>query len=368
MKPTILAGQSLTQASLTELKSKPGVQIIDIYQTQLKDLYRTVFPGHNPPKTLEVFISEKGDGDLAGAWVYYPWSNQLLHCLGDEDLFSLRTNRNKLLISGDEQQTLREAVVGIAGMSVGSGMAIGLTYSGISDTIKLADFDTIDTSNLNRLREPLTAVGSKKVEVAARHIYDVNPFSDVRVFDEGVDESNIDAFFLDPKLAVVVDEIDDFKMKVRLRTHAKKHGVPLLMFTSLGDNILIDVERYDQDPELMIFNGLLGDLTDEILNKSEITAEDARKYAVTLVGQEYVPTKAIASLLEMGKTLVGRPQLYGTIAVDSGLCTYLVRQLVLGSPLASKRYFVQFGKLFELGENDIADSLDRQTILKRLFG
>jgi molybdopterin/thiamine biosynthesis adenylyltransferase len=361
--PVLLTGADLNSENLNRLRSdKPRLH--DIYAGQLEELYRVTYPMQNPEKTLEEFLSAKGTGEFDGAWVYFPWSHQLIHCVEADDLYRLRTNRNKLLITDEEQKKLRDTVVGVAGMSVGAGMAIGMAYSGISRTIKLADFDIVDTTNLNRLKEPLSSVGQPKIHAAARRIYELDPFSTVHCFESGLSEANIGEFLTDPAVSVVIDEIDDFKMKVLLRVHAKKHRIPLLMFTSLGDNILVDVERYDERPELSIFNGLLGELTDDIISKPEINPDDARRLAVQIVGQEYVPTRALASLREMGRTLTGRPQLYSTIAVDGGLAAYVVRRIILDGLPESGRYFIKFSELFGLEDSDLRNTPERDRLLK----
>jgi hypothetical protein len=366
MKPEILL-PGFTVEELNKFKSNKQVwRTADIYAGQLEELHSITYPAKNGPK-LEEFVAKKGGGDLAGAWVYYPWSGVLLHCVGPDDLFSLRTNRNQNLISREEQHKLNETTVAVAGMSVGSGIALACAYSGMSKTIKIADFDQLETANLNRLRESLTDIGESKANLAARRIYELNPFADVKRY-EALDDSNIDDFFVEPKLGVVVDEIDDFKMKVQLRLKAKEHGVPLLMFTSLGDNILIDIERYDLDDSLVIFNGAIGDEAEEILRSPEISAENMKRYAVTLVGPQYVPTKAMASLPDIGKSLVGRPQLYSTIAVDGGLAAFLIRRLTLGDPVKSGRFFVKFAELVGLRDDDLSETEERREILAKLMG
>lgn len=369
-KPIILHEGTFSEADVSALRQEQKIfEEVDIYERQLVELFRVLHPAESEDgMAFEQFKKQRPAGVTAGTWAYYPWSGTLLHTVGAEDIRKLRTNRNQLLITAEEQQTLQKATVGVAGMSVGAGIALALVYSGISQTIKIADFDELDTSNLNRLRESLSAVGKPKVELAAQHLYELDPFADVQIFGKGIDDTNIDTFFNDPKLSVVIDEIDDFKMKVQLRLYAKKYKIPLLMFTSLGDNILIDVERYDLESDLQPFHGLLGELVDEIVSKSEITKDDERRYAVLLVGQEYIPTRALASLPEMGRSLVGRPQLYSTIAVDGGLAAYVVRQLVLGNEPASGRYFVKFADLFNISDADLTQTDKRQDILKKLHG
>lgn len=350
-KPQIVTNGQLSEEALQAFIEQNGVtQVIDIYAGQLEDLGEIQY-----------------GGDAGETWVYYPWSKTVLHCVGNNALFALRTNRNKLLITSEEQEMLRQAVVGVAGMSVGSGIALGSVYSGITDTIKIADRDTLDTSNLNRLRESLLSVGQAKVTLAARHIYELNPFAEVQTFHDGITSDTIDTFFDNPTLSVVVDEIDDFKMKVQLRLKARDRKVPLLMFTSLGDNILVDIERYDINPNLEIFNGMLGEVPEEVLANPEISLEDIKRYSVMLVGQQYVPTRALESLTKMGTELVGRPQLYSTIAVDGGLAAYTIRQIVLGRSLDSGRYFVKFSDFYGLSNDELTETQQRKDILASLF-
>lgn len=368
-KPIILKEEAFSESDLKDLKRNQKIfKTADIYDSQLWELFKILNPkSTEKDEKFKLFKKDRPTGDLAGTWVYYPWSGVLVHTLGQEELFALRTNSNKLLITEEEQQKLRNSVVGITGMSVGAGMAASLAYSGISETVKISDFDKLDTSNLNRLREDLSSVGKPKVNLAAQHIYELNPFANVLVFEKGVGEDNIDQFFSDPDLNVIIDEIDNFKMKVELRLQAKKRKVPVLMFSSLGDNILIDIERYDIEPDLQIFHGLLSELTDEIVNNPEITKDDENRYAVLLVGQEYVPTRALATLTDIGRKLVSRPQLYSTIAVDGGLATYLVRKIILREKLASGRHFIKFAELFGLPSADLAESTEREQLIKKLL-
>lgn len=365
--PVILKPGTFSSTDLQSLREQKGsVTVVDIYEKQLQELYEIQFPSDKELKGLDAFINEKGTGDVNGAWVYYPWLNKLLHCVGSEDLFALRTNRNKLIIDESEQQKLANVVVGIAGMSVGAGIASALAHSGISRRMKLSDFDRLSTSNLNRLKESIVNVGKPKIELAAQHIYELDPFAELELLSEGLTDENLESFFSRPNIDIVIDEIDDFKMKVRLREEAKSRGVPLIMFTSLGDNILVDVERYDLDNEQQIFNGLLGDVAKEISDKQEISPEDEKRYAVELVGADYVPTRAITSVGQIGSSLVGRPQLYSTIAIDGGLASYVVRQVVLHNRPHSGRFFIKIADLLSIESSDLEDTLERRDALKKV--
>lgn len=366
-KPTILLPRQFTETDLENLRKNNKIwQEIDIYESQLSELLEVNFPSTKvrQEKKQKVYQSY-GRGQLAGAWIYYPWSGILLHTVGPDELYTLRTNRNKNLITFDEQNKLRSSVIGVAGMSVGSGIALGSVYAGIGNVIKLSDFDELATSNLNRVRESLANIGTQKLVLTSRKIWELDPFIKVKDFPKGLNTENIDQFFTSPSPHIVVDEIDDFKIKVLLRIKAKKYRVPLIMLTNLGDNILIDVERYDETPDLEIFNGAIGITAQEIHKKGETSPEDIKRYAVKLVGAQYIPTRALSSLAEIGKTLVGRPQLYSTTAVNGGLAIYLIRQILLGKAIPSGRYFVKFASIFNIDSNDLVMDSYREEILEK---
>jgi hypothetical protein len=293
----------------------------------------------------------------------------LLRMVAEEPYQELRTNRNKLLISKNEQQKLWSSTVGIAGLSVGAGIALGLVYSGISKTIKIADLDTISTSNLNRLQASVKDVSKSKVDLAAQRIYEISPYSNVRTFPGGINGKNIDQFFVgDYPLNVVFDEIDDFKIKVKLRLKAKEIKIPLIMLTSLGDGVLIDIERYDIDVKTKPFLGFADKAVESIKNNKEITPDDIKRYSVQLVEPKYVPTRALESLIAMNKTLVGRPQLYSTVAINGGLAAYLSRQILLGKELKSGRYFLNLEDAFDFQSFELANTPKRQDLLNKLIG
>lgn len=347
----------LTIPEVSELRRTDKIaKEVDAYSAQCKELQQI-----SSLKDLDKPIEKN--------FVYFPWNKNLLKTVGPEELFILRTNRNRELISIQEQKVLAGKVVGIAGMSVGSSIAMGLVFSGISREIKLADFDVLDISNLNRLRESLLSVGLPKAHIAAEHLYELDPFMNIHLFDDGLTSGNIARFFTSPKTDLVVDEIDDFNQKLQLRLHAAKNKTPLLMLTSLGDNILVDVERYDTNAKQKIFNGVLShQLEEKLRSQGRLTAEDEKVLAVQLVGAKYVPTKALKSVQKIGTELVGRPQLYSTVAVDGGLASYLIRQILLGKPIEAGRYFIKFSELFNFDDQEFGDNSERQSILESLMG
>ena len=349
IKPTILQEGSYGDVDLESLNQSSIRQTKDIHISQLRELFEITHPeliGEPNFSQEQAKFVESRTGSLRGDWVYYPWSGTLVHCVGKDDYHLLRTNRNRELITQAEQRNLAGANIAIAGLSVGSNIALNLAYQGIASTLWLFEFDTLETTNLNRVKARLRDIGETKLDIVAQQLYELDPWIQINGQSHGLTEENI-AQVLNTanKIDIFFEMIDDFEMKVRLRQKAKERGVPVVVAANLGDSLLVDIERYDLDPDLPIFNGLLGRLPDNILQSPEA---DKNEYAVKMVGKENIPPRALDSVKQIGKTLVGRPQLSSTVSINGGLSAYIARQIILGNPLPSGRYKIDLSQVLHL--------------------
>jgi tRNA A37 threonylcarbamoyladenosine dehydratase len=372
-QPTILVEGNYTENELTQLTSGKIWKIKDIYESQLTELFEILnAPLIGAPEfdsELRKFINERSAprADLRGNYVYMPWSGLLFHTVSEAEQNMLRTNRMNNLLTKGEQKTLAAFNAGVAGLSFGNGIALSLVYSGAADTIKIADKDIFETTNLNRVRVGLPSTNEPKTTITAQEIYEINPYANVHVFEDGLTQENIDEFIGGKdKLNVVFDVVDNFAMKVRIRLAARKAGVPVIMLTSLEDSILVDVERFDLDPNAEIFHGLLGAVTDDLLNK-EMTEQDKARYAMQIVGPDSVSYRNLLSLADIGKTLVSRPHLFGTVSIVCGLATYIVKRIALGEHMPSMRKRVQFHEVLDILPNKDDTPEARQRILDQLM-
>jgi hypothetical protein len=272
-------------------------------------------------------------------FAYYPSEGFALEMLAEPLYFEVRTARNRNLITGKEQAAYRRLTVGIAGLSVGSSILSALAITGGPRRIKIADFDTLDPSNLNRIRASLADVGERKIEVAARDIWGLDPFADLKLFSNGLDERSLLRFIIGkPTLDIFIDEMDSLPLKVAGRLLAKKHRIPVLMATDNGDGVMLDVERFDKEPRRPIFHGLLGKIT--VLDAKRATGPAWFALVKKIIGESYMPKRHKDSLKEVGRTLAGVPQL-GTDAWLGGAAVALaVRKIAADLPLKSGKYIV----------------------------
>ncbi len=90
---------------------------------------------------------------------------------------------------------VKQACVGIAGLGgLGSNIAAMLARTGVGHLI-LADFDTVEPSNLNRQNYFVSHLGMNKTDATAQLLHEINPFIKVETHTVRVDESNAVALF-----------------------------------------------------------------------------------------------------------------------------------------------------------------------------
>jgi molybdopterin/thiamine biosynthesis adenylyltransferase len=347
-KPSILDLSKETDRAAVDALMKSGdVRFVcDDYEEQLREHFSFLNPSRVfDPGLEQAFQAHRAELEKTapisqhGRWVHYPWRATLVHVLEDEAYQQVRTSRNRNLITADEQKKFYDAVVGIAGLSVGNSVALATVLQGGARRIRLADFDNLALSNLNRVRASSVEFGSNKAEMTARQIYEINPYAEVELFTDGLTESNIAAFFEGgAKLDVVVDEIDNLAVKCLIRENAKRLRLPVVMAADNGDNGVVDIERYDLDPETPFFQGRMGAVSYDMLKN--LDKMGIGRLIVKHIGAATVTPRVRASMLEIGKTIVSWPQLGGAALLNGCAVAYCIRAIVNGLPLEKNRALV----------------------------
>jgi len=264
--------------------------------------------------------------DTYGVWVYYPWKNHYVHILDEEEFIEVRTNRNKNKITQQEQNLLRGKKIGVVGLSVGRSVATTIALERIAGEIRLADFDEIELSNLNRIKTPLSEMGLNKAISTAREIAEIDPYINVKCYTEGLTEGNMNQFFNDGgRLDLFVEECDDIAVKITSRLKCKALGIPVVMETN--DNCIVDIERFDLDPDREILHGKL----EGTYAKEEFRMLEQNRMVLLqkMFDIENASSGMLRSLSEMGKSLKGLPQLGSEVIKGSGVLASLIREILL---------------------------------------
>lgn len=356
--------------SLQDFKKNLDIDtIIDKYDELLEDLFLIRNPRFkfepNYKKEFGEFVNKHKDNtslEEVGEWFYFPWNKTLIHYLPDDMHQEIRTARNKNIITKDEQEKFYNTTVGVAGLSVGSHGVLTLAMMGGSKTIKVSDLDVVSGSNLNRIRHSFTVIGKNKCDIAVEELYQINPYADVHSYNKGITDENIDKFM--SGLDVLVEELDNLEMKIKLRIKAKELGIPVIMATDNGDNVIVDIERYDLDKNTKIFNGVAGDLTLEEFQK--IPPQEMPKLATKIAGPKVVVPRMLTSLLEVGKTLYSWPQLGDAATLSGVVIAYIIRRIALGEKVRSGKLEVNLDAIFDPNYNT-KEAIDAREKIRENF-
>jgi molybdopterin/thiamine biosynthesis adenylyltransferase len=283
---------------------------------------------------ISATIGEK-NWDTYGRWIVFPWNGNAVRLLPPESFIEVRTNRNRDRITKEEQDLLSEKTVGIVGLSVGQSTAVAIAMERSAGTIRIADFDDLELSNLNRIRAGVHELGLPKWLIAARTIAETDPYIKVEVFPEGIQEENVDRFMY--QCDVVIDACDGLSAKAMIRLEALERKIPVIMDTS--DRGMLDIERYDI---LNFTDGFLHGRIDaekmaSLRNKSNWDTETLNLFIDFSSASE----RGQISLAQMGTKLVGWPQLYSDVSSGSAFAAEAARRLMLGEDLPDSRLYLE---------------------------
>ncbi|TLU99497.1 Rv1355c family protein [Dyadobacter luticola] len=315
--------------------------VLDLFASQKKELIRI----RNPKKRLKNDEIENryqqwlGDRspETEGTWIYYPWSGRLIHMIDEEEFIELRTSRNQYKITPTEQKTLQQRKIGIIGLSVGHAVAVSLATERTCGKLKLADFDTIELSNLNRIKTGIHNIGVNKCIVTAREIAEIDPFIDIECYTDGITKENMSQFLLEGgKLDILIDECDEIGIKIGCRIMAASYQIPVVMETS--DRGMLDVERFDIEHERPILHGLLKGIPVEQFEG--LNDQQKLSMVMKIIDTKNVSRRGKVSLVEIGQTISTWPQLASAVTLGGGVVTDVCRRMLLGQFTGSGRYYV----------------------------
>lgn len=332
------------------LQREPGLRITDNLLGQLRELVKISGPSRawDDAALEEAVRQHLGHTEpwMYGVWVHYPWLGRLVHIVDEKEFVLLRTSRNLYKITGEERDRLATRKIGVIGLSVGQSVALTMAMERGFGELRIADFDSLELTNLNRIRTPLFNLGLPKVVAVAREIAEIDPFLKVRCFAEGLQQHNMEAFFLEGgALDIVVDECDSLDIKLSARRFARAHRIPVVMDTS--DRGMIDIERFDLEPERPLLHGCINEA--ELRPGQALTTEQRIQLSVKIVGWDTISERLKFSLAEIGKSIVTWPQLASSVMLGGAAATQVCRKIALQEEVPSGRYFVDIDRILHEG-------------------
>ncbi len=349
-KPDFFRLNSATDKErFNKLLKSSDIFVFDEIRDQLKELIKSRNPkvklkAEDYPFLIEQHLNGCPISEY-GVWVYYPWSARLVHLLDEQEFIELRTAANRNKITTKERDILATKKVGVIGLSVGQSVSVTLALERGCGELRLADFDTLELNNLNRIRTGVHNLGLYKAYSVAREIAEIDPFFKVICYTDGITDDNINDFFTkDGKLDAVIDECDGINVKIQCRQKAKELRVPVLMEAS--DKGTLDVERFDLEPDRPIMHGWLEHLSLDLeFLKGLKTAEEKLPYMLPMLGLETLSTRLKASMVEIENTLTTWPQLASAVTLGGAITADTCRRVFLDQFTASGRYFIDLDRL-----------------------
>ncbi|MYT20970.1 hypothetical protein GTW69_11825 [Streptomyces sp. SID7760] len=351
-RPVLLDPASVDgRAALKLLLDSPAlVEVHDRIEDQLRELVWCLNPGESfSPAGQKRAEDEARSGvlpDEYGTWAWYPWSGRLVRVLPEAEFRLVRTDRNRDKITRQEQQHLLTRRIGVIGLSVGSSAALTCAMEGVGGSFRLADFDRLSLSNLNRLRAGVHELGLEKTVICARRMYELDPYLDISVHRQGVSEESIEEFFAPAEggehgLDLLVEECDTPWVKAAAREHARRRRVPVLM--DANDRGLLDVERFDLEPDRPLFHGRAGAVTADDVRAMD-SAEQMR-LLLQIVDQDRLSPAMTDALTRIGTSLSSWPQLASGVMLGGALVTDTARRILLGHLVPSGRSYIDLEAL-----------------------
>jgi len=210
---------------------------------------------------------------------------------------ALVTSNSKLLVDpagalswAQIRERLEGAVVGFAGVSVGGNILEGWLREARPQQVKVADPDWVELTNFNRgermsmrhlaqsraarfdPRNPYDVPRVSKAAYIAHESLLVDPYTEFFVYEQGITRDCIDRFLGgegdEPKIDVLVEEMDDLDLKVYVREQARRHGVDVLMLSDFGHRAHLMWNPFRADPQAILGHAV-GD--EELLAKLAAT-------------------------------------------------------------------------------------------------
>ncbi len=337
-RPVLIPDDRSADDRIAALRADPTVTVQDHLPIQQRELLAL------RPECPEQLRTE------TPRWAYFPWRRTAVRLLGPAGFRRLRLDRNRHKITLPEQEELLARTIGIIGLSVGHAIAHALALEGLAGRLVLADFDRLELSNLNRVPATVLDLDVPKVVVAARRVAELDPYLDVEVWPDGVGRDTLDAFC--EQVDVVVEECDSLDVKLLVREAARRHRRPVVMETS--DRGLLDIERFDAEPDRPVFHGLVDDLSADDLGG--LPAREKAAGALRILEPAQLSARLAASLAEIEETVTTWPQLGGDVLLGGATAAAAVRALVRGPQPPSGRTRIDL----DAQVGDLADPRDAE--------
>lgn len=245
---------------------------------------------------------------------------------GPADLKFDRTavERNLGFVTQEEQEKIIRSKLAIAGTGGdGGALALDLARMGVNK-FKLADPEVFERENLNRQAgSSYRNLGRNKAEVIAEAILEINPYADVEVYNQGVNQENVEDFIKGSDL--VIDEVE-FTMPhlgAMIARESRKQEKNVLMALNVGFGCYVTSFDASSEQTFEAMMGLREDMPLEEIANVEVPLE-------RWVG--HIPTYLDPQVLEdVGSGKITAPSVSPGVGMAAGVAATEALWHILGS-------------------------------------
>ncbi|GEM_PF-1301485 len=337
-------------------------------------------------KSYEGAIENSAGNNFSyGIYAYYPKEGHLVRYCPKFWHHVVATASSSMLVTDPEytkswrevREILGKTTLAIAGASVGNNVTHAAVMDIRPEHIKIADKSRYKMENINRVRlsyadivesntsrvDPTQSLLRNKALVTASQLYTIDPFINVYTYENGIDQESLQTFFDgdkagEPKADMIIEEVDDPRIKILLRHEARKRGIPLLMVSDLGSSVQIDILRYDKDRTLPLTYGNSDDILEQSMEEVYQHPGDRTRFyhfVDELIGKNYRTDelgRIIENKLEIPTSTI-IPQLGSTAMVAGGILAEAIARIRLGHKYPERVHFnkktfavTSFGKIY----------------------
>jgi len=145
----------------------------------------------------------------------------------EEEFYEMLWFRSSMVFTDKEKDLIKNARVGVIGVGGTGGIASEQLVRGGVSNITLVDPDIFELTNINRQHFcTISTIGMKKVEAGKKRLLDVNPFANIKTFDEGINREN--AREIVSGVDIIIDASDNKSAHYPLHRVAKELKVPVI--------------------------------------------------------------------------------------------------------------------------------------------
>jgi len=144
-----------------------------------------------------------------------------------EEFYKMLWFRSSMVFTDKEKELIQNARVGVVGVGGTGGIASEQLIRGGVGNITLIDPDIFELTNINRQHFcTISTIGMKKVEAGKQRLLDVNPFANIRTFEDGINKDN--AREIISGVDIIIDASDNKSAHYPLHRLAKELEVPVI--------------------------------------------------------------------------------------------------------------------------------------------